>query len=214
MASETRVSVDRPNPERPPRPPLPNARRLGTFGMLLFLASLTMLFLATMLGYILIRFQLTEAIGERQALPLGWLELPTGLWLSTLVIVASSITLHQAGRAVAIERQRPFRRWMMLTAVLAGLFLLVQVPSLYTLLAEHRQVQETGIGLYGFVFFLIIVHGAHVIGGIGPLGYITFRAFRGAYDHEHYLPVQHLAMYWHFLDVVWLVMFTMFLSLG
>lgn len=196
------------------RMPLPNPRKVGTFGMLLFLASLTMLFAATMIGYILLRLQLTNATANREAVELGWLQLPAGLWLSTFVILASSVTLHLAGRSVALERQRPFRRWMVVTSVLAALFVLVQLPSLYTLIAEHRLLADQRIGLYGLVFFLIIVHAAHVLGGVGPLWVITAKAFRGKYDHENYVAVQHLAMYWHFLDIVWLVMFGTFLALG
>ena len=68
--------------------------------------------------------------------------------------------------------------------------------------------------MYGLVFFLILVHALHVVGGIVALGIVTFRARRRKYDHENYMGVQFAARYWHFLDVVWIGMFTMFLVMG
>jgi heme/copper-type cytochrome/quinol oxidase subunit 3 len=47
----------------------------------------------------------------------------------------------------------------------------------------------------------------HVVGGIVMLLIVTARTFRGRYDHEHSTPVYNAALYWHFLDAVWLVMF-------
>ena len=91
--------------------------------------------------------------------------------------------------------------------LLAVGFLLVQTPSLMALLAQHHALQDEGIYLYGLVFFLILVHGLHVMGGILPLVNITVKAHRGRYDHEHHGPVKYIAMYWHFLDGVWVTMF-------
>ena len=70
-----------------------------------------------------------------------------------------------------------------------------------------KALQDEGIYLYGLVFFLILVHGLHVMGGILPLVNITVKAHRGRYDHEHHGPVKYIAMYWHFLDGVWVTMF-------
>jgi len=64
------------------------------------------------------------------------------------------------------------------------------------------------------VFVLIMVHALHVVGGIVALGIVTFNARHLKYDHENYMGVQFAARYWHFLDVVWVGMFTMFLVMG
>ena len=61
------------------------------------------------------------------------------------------------------------------------------------------------------VFVLIFVHAVHVVGGLVALGIILVRANAHAYDHEHYAPVANLALYWHFLDGVWVVLFVAFL---
>jgi heme/copper-type cytochrome/quinol oxidase subunit 3 len=61
--------------------------------------------------------------------------------------------------------------------------------------------------LYGLIFFLILVHALHVVGGLVGLSVTTAHALQGRYDHERYGGVKHAAMYWHFLDAVWLVMY-------
>ena len=195
------------------RPPLPNPRRVGTFGMMLFLASLTMLFAASMIGYVVIRLQLLSP-DRGPTPPLHTITLPPFLWLSTFVIVVSSAVLHYAGICVARERQQNFRRAMAVTAVLGFLFLIVQMPSLYELVQSQRAVAQANFRLYALIVGLVILHGLHVIGGLIPLGVLTANAFRGRYDHEHHHPVALFAMYWHFLDVVWIVMFSVLQFLG
>ena len=134
------------------------------------------------------------------------IELPWSLALSTLVILASSVTIHLAIQNVRRERQAAFRAWLGATLVLSVLFLLIQLPSLGSLLYEHFQA-DTGHTMLGLIFFLIVLHGLHVVGGIIPLAVITYRAGQNRYDHEHYQPVRHIGMYWHFLDGVWLIMY-------
>lgn len=193
----------------------------GTVGMVLFLLALAMLFISSLLGFLLIRY------ASRDAPAAGTLDLPWALWLSTLVMLASSVTMHWSFQSVRMERQGLFRRWLAITLGLAVLFLIVQTPSLFTLVQDHlpqmREYQQAldqarargdmsgGAGvpmpISGLVFLLIFVHALHVIGGLLPLVVVTVKAQRGAYDHEHHRPVKHMAMYWHFLDAVWIVMF-------
>jgi heme/copper-type cytochrome/quinol oxidase subunit 3 len=203
-----------PQPRPTDRPPLPNPKRTGTFGMLLILASLGMLFAASVIGYAVIRLRIANppidpGTGEpgRPALPLGSIDLPTILWLSTALMVAASITLHWAGISVNIERQRNFRRGMVLTLVLGVMFLAVQIPAMVDLV--RSQALETSVRLYNLVLVLVVLHGLHVIGGLIPLGVLTRNAFTGKYDHEHNHPITLFALYWHFLLVVWVIMFSL-----
>ena len=177
--------------------------------MYLFLAALTMLFGATMVGYIIIRF--TSA----QSPALRTVNLPASLWLSTAIILTGSFTIHQALAAVRRERQHLLRRYLLITCLLAAAFVIIQTPSLYTLLVRHHRLAESqGMRLYGLIFFLILVHALHVLGGVVGLALTTLNAYRGGYDHEHHAGVKYAAMYWHFLDTVWLVMFLTLLVLG
>lgn len=205
----------------------------GTFGMVIFLVALTVLFVGSMLLYVLFRFL------PQDAPPRGAIDIPWGLWVSTLVILASSVTMHLALQAVRRERQARFRVMLAATLGLAILFMAVQAPSLWALAQEHFPKAEqyaatvaeareaalrSGVRLAenkplapgmlpveGAVFFLILLHAAHVLGGVLPLGVITARAQTDAYDHEHHGPVQWVTMYWHFLDAVWIVMFAVLL---
>jgi heme/copper-type cytochrome/quinol oxidase subunit 3 len=173
----------------------------ATIGMWLFLAALTMLFSATMIGYWLIR------TGSPASPNLHSLHLPRLLYLSTGLILLGSYTIHQAVASVRRERQAMLRRFLVLTCALAVGFVLVQTPALVELLQQHAAFKDQGLRLYGLIFFLILVHALHVLGGIVGLTVTTLHAFQGRYDHERYGGVKHAAMYWHFLDVVWIVMY-------
>lgn len=194
-------------PARPSRAFEPRHHHLppgtGTFGMTLFLISLGVLFVASILAYLLSRHR------PDQPAPPDGLELPTILWASTVAIVASSYTIHTALQGVRHERQLRFRRHMMLTLLLGVAFLMLQAPGLSQLLVAHWQHEP--IQLYGWVFFLILLHAAHLLGGLGPLAVVTYQAHCHRYDHEHHGPIKYLAMYWHFLDAVWIALFAVLL---
>ena len=178
----------------------------GTLGMWLFLAALTMLFGSTLVGYIIVR--LRPDFGP----PVGTIPLPATFWGSTAIILLASFTMHRAVQNVRAERQTRFRTALALTLLLSVAFLLLQAPGMAALLNDH--FANTTTALYGLVFMLVIVHAAHVIGGLIPLGVITAKANQGRYDHEHHAPVKHIAMYWHFLDAVWIVMFFVLMVMG
>ena len=178
----------------PPRHAIP--RQTYTIGMWLFLAALTVGFAAVIIAYVFVR-----AISENRP-AFGTLHLPWELWLSTALVLAGSATIQIAVQNVRRERLAAFRGWLIATGVLAILFCAVQTPAMVELMEQHRALK-----LYGMVFFLILVHALHVIGGIIYLAVVTANAFRGRYDHEAYTGPRHAALYWHFLDVVWLFMF-------
>lgn len=188
-------------------------------GMWLFLAALIVLFVAGMLVYGIIRVTgtaegynpYTKETITPTAPPLHTIELPLILWLSTGAILISSFTIHRALDNVVHERQDRFRQALLATLLLAVPFFLAQGAGLATLLGR---ASEGGPILQNAIVFLIVVHALHVVGGLIPLIVILKRANAGRYDHEYHTPVRNLAMYWHFLDVVWLVMFATFLILG
>lgn len=185
-------------------------KRASTIGMWLFLMSLAMLFTASMLAYYLIRFT-----GPRSP-DLGVISFSPLLWVSSLLILLSSFTIHRALSAVRLERLPALRFWLLATLALSLLFCIVQVPALGMLLAQHAAAsqQTGGIQLYGLIFCLILLHAAHVVGGLVYLLRVTLLAYAGRYDHEHYMGVKHAVLYWHFLDAVWLIMFLSMYFLG
>lgn len=173
--------------------------RAQTIGMWLFLAALAMLFGATMVGYFVVRL--------RQG-PVPSFQLPRTLWISTALMLAGSVTIHFAVAAARRERQQELRRHLVMTCIFAALFVIVQTPAMVALLNQHRAVAASQrVFLYGLIFVLILVHALHVLGGLVGLGLTTAQAFRGRYDHEEHTGVKSAAMYWHFLDVVWIIMY-------
>ncbi|MEM9420260.1 MAG: cytochrome c oxidase subunit 3 [Planctomycetota bacterium] len=216
-----------PAPASPPPPTIFSSngqrtpRGTGELGMYLFLAALAMLFVSSMIGYVLVRFTKTRTIYEPgstteiafhpTAPPFGTMDFPIlGLLLSTAVILASSFTMHLAIKNVRLERQRKFRASLIATLALSILFCVVQTPCMWSLLCAH-DAENISNTMYGIVFFLVLVHALHVVGGIIPLAVTTYRAGQDRYDHEHYTPVKLVGMYWHFLDGVWLFMFAVLL---
>lgn len=204
---------------KPPRQPHVVPPGTAALGMWLFLAALAILFIAGMLAYIIVRVAgtiegnhpLTGDVIPATAPPLHTLPVPLVLWLSTAAILVSSYTIHRAVENVVHERQDKFRQALIATLLLAVPFFLAQGAGLSTMLGRAA---EGGTALQYAVFILIVIHALHVVGGLVPLIVVTRAAHKGRYDHEYHGPVKNLAMYWHFLDVVWLLMFACFLVLG
>ena len=171
-----------------------------TIGMWLFLAALTMLFGATMLAYFIIR---SRASGPAA----GSIRLPRELLVSTACMLLASFTIHHGVISARRERQAALRRDLVMTCLLAVVFLLFQTPAMLSLLSQHRHLATQGVHVYGLIFFMVLVHALHVVGGLVGLAVTTYNAFRDRYDHENYGGVKHMAMYWHFLDGVWIVMY-------
>jgi heme/copper-type cytochrome/quinol oxidase subunit 3 len=173
--------------------------------MWLFLLSLFILFASAMVAYVVIRQ--TRSQGPQQVS----LHFPPILWLSTAMVIGVSFALSRALQFIRRERQAEFRTWLVISLALATGFLLVQAPAMGVLLIEHKRFRPAGIFLYGMVFILVLLHALHVVGGMVSLIRVTWRSRRGAYDHEQYQPVRYTVMYWHFLDVIWILMFSTFL---
>jgi cytochrome c oxidase subunit 3 len=174
----------------------------GTFGMALLLVSLSVLFLASMVGYIVIRVR-TDPWP-----PAGFPHVPNSLWISTAVILCASVTIQRALRAVRRDDERRLGRALLATFFIGILFLGLQGLNwveFYLSIKPPYQVQ----GQFYLVMFFILtaLHGAHVIGGLIPLGIVIARAKKGRYSRNFHPGVRYLALYWHFLDVVWVVLF-------
>ncbi len=171
----------------------------GRFGMRLLVAALSMLFAASLVAYLLIR-------SRAQAWPpAGMPHLPGTLWISTLILLASSVTMQAAVRAARAGRAAALRADMLVTTLLGIAFLASQTLNWFALVAENLTAKTN---LYGFTFYVLTgLHAAHVIGGLIPLAVVTARASRGRYSREFHPGVEYCAIYWHFLDVVWVVMF-------
>jgi cytochrome c oxidase subunit 3 len=185
----------------PISPPAPTgASRLGRLGMVLFLVALGVLFAASMVGYLVVRLRATTWPPE------GSPRLPGGLWVSTAILLVSSLTMHLALGGARRGQSGALRNWLLVTGLLGISFLISQLLNWSHLITAHHLRAQAN--LYAFTFYMLTgLHGAHVVGGLIPLGMTTARASRRRYTPESHEGVVHMSMYWHFLDAVWLVMF-------
>lgn len=177
---------------------LPNVSA-GQLGMIIFLVSLGVLFAGTMAGYLIVRFNNPE---WRHATQPG---LPIGLLGSTALILGASVTLQRAVAAIRKNRVDGLRRWLVATLLLGVGFLGGQ--TLNWLALVRHDLPPTSKSLYAFTFYMLTgVHALHVVGGFVPLGICVRQAYAGSYSSLSYRGVRYCAQYWHFLDVVWIVM--------
>jgi len=171
----------------------------GRLGMRLLVLALSMLFAASIVGYLLIRSKAT--VWPPPGMPI----LPHGLWTSTLIIAISSLTMHSAVRAARAGRRQPLQSWMLLTTLLGVAFLASQTVNWFALVAANLTAKTN---LYGFTFYLLTgLHAVHVVGGLIPLAVVTARAWHGRYSADFHPGVEYCAIYWHFLAAVWVVLF-------
>jgi heme/copper-type cytochrome/quinol oxidase subunit 3 len=184
----------------------------------LFLASLGMFFVGSLITYLVIRDQAFRPIAD--AVPGSFLtqgpkvyqplQIPLTFWFSTGILILVGLLLQRAVWLVHRERQVDFRRLLMMAWFAAIAFTMIQCWGLYVLLAEHFSQPDGSMKVYGMSFALSFIHALHVLGGMAFLGFVIFQAFRDRYDHERHWAVDHCASYWHFLDVVWACMLVTF----
>ncbi len=166
--------------------------------MRLFLLSLGILFGATVIGYISIRLL---AIHQPLDLP----PLPGGLWLSTVVLVASSVTIQRAVVAARQGRPRELRAGLASTTALGVTFLIIQATCWIAWAEPMRASLEQSEQRFLLTAFYVLTgfHALHVVGGLVPLAVITRRAFAGGDPDPQHAGLIYTAMYWHFLGGVW-----------
>lgn len=138
--------------------------------------------------------------------------LPIGLWLSTALIVSSSITMHLALAAAKRGAGRRLTAMMLFTLLLAMAFIVSQVVNWWLAYAAQMPPDRN---MYALTFYLLTgLHGLHIVGGLIPLTIVSAKAAGGRYTPDNHAGVGYCAMYWHFVDVVWLVMFVSLLVAG
>jgi cytochrome c oxidase subunit 3 len=181
----------------------------GRMGLWLFLASLGMLFGATLIAFLVLRIEIGRSGGWPEMPPL-----PRVLWPSTIVIVISSGSVQLALASVRRGSALGLKIGMILTLGLGAAFLSLQSLAWLEWIApvteRWHESDEWRFALTCFYIFTGL-HAAHVLGGLIPMSLVTLRAVRHRYSPEHHLGVQLCAMYWHFLAVVWLALLAVML---
>ncbi|WP_246112590.1 cytochrome c oxidase subunit 3 [Allorhodopirellula solitaria] len=174
------------------------------------------LFLCTLLVFFLTSLLLYGIYAEsRQDDPQTAVELPASFLTSTVCLIGISVVLHLATRTVRRSKRGVTVVLLSIAALAAVVFIMIQYRSMLELLAGPALGGGTGKGVAGMVVVLAFLHALHVAGGILALGIVGVRTALGRYDHERHWPVDFTALYWHFLDLVWVCMLiTFYLTTG
>ena len=177
------------------------SQRTAVFGMTLFLASEAMLFAGLIAGYIVLRLS-SPAWPPSPDLP----KLPVVLTgINTVFLIASSFTYHAA--EVAVKKGKKGTAWLFLTVLLGSLFLCIQGYEWYHM--HHEGLWFNTGGVYGSSFFVLTgFHGLHVLIGVLMIAWALIRQLGGAYTAQSHTYLILAGMYWHFVDVVWLFLYS------
>jgi len=137
----------------------------------------------------------------------GWLpiEMPLVLWLNTGVLLLSSVSIEMARIALKRNEYGRFKSWIALTTIFGIAFLAGQ-------LIAWRQLAAQGVFINShphssFFYLLTSLHGLHLLGGVIALAYVTVAAFRMRIGFKRRTAVDVTAIYWHFMDGLWVYLF-------
>ena len=183
-------------------PPIHYSSRVSpsVLGMFLFIASEIMLFGAFFTVYFFDRVVNNPFDGQWP--PEGFHRPVFVALINTLILVSSSATMHWADTSIKKGNRAGLQAGLVLTLCLGATFLATQV------IEYHRLGFATKDTSFAATFFgLTGLHGAHVFIGLTILLVMTIRAFRGHFSPEHHHGVEIGGIYWHFVDVMWIVVY-------
>ncbi|HVL88088.1 MAG TPA: heme-copper oxidase subunit III [Candidatus Thermoplasmatota archaeon] len=181
--------------------------RVGTghpntwYGILFLLGTEVMLFGALFANY----FNGLAIQGAAWHPPAG-VHMPVEIvGINTIILLASGATMHVGHGAIRRGDRNGMVKWCLATIVLGSIFIAVQVKEYLDLFAEGMTVDS---GPFASAFYALTgTHGAHVIGGLALIAIVTWRAMQGNFDERRHAAVEVTAVYWHFVDVVWVVLY-------
>lgn len=138
-------------------------------------------------------------------------DLPFQVWISTALIIVSSFDYELAKKNLLAGNQQKARKWFFITGILGAVFIASQIMAWITLV--NRGYYAQGNPYAGLFYILTAVHAVHVVGGIISLGFIILKTQVETEDEEELLKRQWfakvVAWYWHFIGVLWLVLFSL-----
>ncbi|HEX2850103.1 MAG TPA: cytochrome c oxidase subunit 3 [Acidimicrobiales bacterium] len=173
-------------------------RPVGWWGMLVLIATEAVLFLGLLSSYFFLRAQAREW-------PLGGIKPPelTRISIFTVVLLASSVPLFWGEHAIARGRMRQLRVALLLSFVLGLAFIVNQGVEYRDLTFGWRD------NAYASAFYVITgLHGLHVVVGLLMNLVVQLKAWKNRLSAERHLTVKLFSLYWHFVDVVWIFVFS------
>jgi cytochrome c oxidase subunit 3 len=170
----------------------------SVLGMLLFIASEVMLFGSFFTAYFFVR-----VVNNPPSWPPEGFHLPVFVaGINSAILITSSFTMHWALTSIKRGNRAGLQAGLVLTFLMGLTFLATQVTEYARIgFAPHDNAFTT------IFFSLTGLHGAHVFVGLTILLFATIRAFRGHFSAEHHYGVEIPGIYWHFVDVMWVIVY-------
>ena len=167
-------------------------------GMLLFIISEIMVFGAFFTAYFFIR------VAQGNPWPADGTKLPVQVaGVNTAILISSSFTLHWAQVSIRKGNRFGLKAGMVATFLLGCTFLFIQINEYANIGFAPQDAAQQSI-----FYALTGLHGAHVFIGLLLLLFVTIRAFRGHFTPEHHQGLEVPGVYWHFVDVMWIVVYS------
>lgn len=168
------------------------------FGVVVFLVAESMIFLGLFSAYL--TFRLVAPSWPPEGTPELELLLPG---INTIILISSSFVIHNAEGAIKRNDVKGLRLWFGLTALMGAIFLAGQLYEYF-----HLEFSLTN-NLFASTFYVLTgFHGLHVCFGLVMILAVLWRARKADhYTSDHYFGVEAAELYWHFVDVVWIVLF-------
>ena len=181
---------------------LPSRGRVGMFTLIAAESAVFTIFVVAYIYY----------IGKSLSgpTPKDLLELPI---FSTVCLLSSSLTIHLAVRALRKANVGVFGLWWFLTMALGTIFLVATGREWHHLIYGKGLTISTN--LFGTTYYsLVSLHASHVTVGLTAIGLVMIFTLLGKVKQEHTGRIEVFSMYWHFVDVVWVVVFTVVYVIG
>ncbi len=178
---------------------------VGRFGILLFMSSEILLFGALFATYFTFRVQ---SLAEGGHWPDQHVDLPllkTGLF--SIVLISSSVTAYIAEKKLHHDDKKGFHLWWAITILFGAIFLAGQVWEYIELVGHGVTLNSSH---FASTFYMITgTHGLHVLGGLIFLIIVFVRSLKGQFSSERNLAPTAASWYWHFVDAIWIIVFTL-----
>lgn len=178
-----------------------SGRSMQWWGMILFIASEALIFANFIAAYLYLEIRNWDSLAFK---------LPSDITypiINTIILICSSFPAHYAGRGIVKGNQRQMKIGLALTIIMGAVFLGGQVFEYSGLFGDHFTPDST---IFGSAFFTLTgFHGIHVTIGVIFLLICLIRGVRGDFTAKKHFAIQAAEMYWHFVDIVWIVVFSM-----
>ncbi|HSD13457.1 MAG TPA: cytochrome c oxidase subunit 3 [Flavobacterium sp.] len=181
-----------------------NDRKAKSYKMLLWFA---------MISILMVFAGLTSAYVISKSRP-DWLNdftLPSAFIASTVVMVLSSVSFHLAKKAIQKDNRKATTMYLLATLVLGLAFVFLQFKGFSQVIASgYFFTGSESTITTSFLYVVVMVHLAHLFGGLVSLLIIIYNHFKQKYNSGQTLGIELGAMFWHFLDFLWLYLFLFF----